>query len=47
MSEPDSTICRDVLLAFMGHVLVSQYGEEALDVLTRWNHEKIKERWRE
>ena len=39
--------CRDTLLAFMGHILVSQYGEEALDVLMKWNHEKIKERWRE
>jgi len=47
MSGYDLRTCRDTLLAFMGHVLVSQYGEEALDVLMRWNHEKIKERWRE
>ncbi|RLI06751.1 hypothetical protein DRO22_00125 [Candidatus Bathyarchaeota archaeon] len=47
MSGADRIICRDTLLAFMGHILVSQYGEEALEVLMKWNHERIKQRWRE
>jgi len=47
MSGRDLRICRDTMLAFMGHILESQYGEEALDVLMKWQNEKTKEKWRE
>ena len=47
MSEKDLRICRDTQLAIMGHILISQYGEEALDVLAKWQNEKTKKRWGE
>ena len=47
MSEVDHIVHRDMLLAFMGHILISLYGEEALEVLSKWNYERIKQRWRE
>ncbi len=46
MSETDLRICRDMQLAFMGHILISQYGEEALDNLVKWQNEKSKKRWK-
>jgi len=45
MSEKELRICRDTQLAIMGHVLISQYGEEALDILAKWQNEKTKKRW--
>ena len=47
MSEVDRIVYHDMLLAFMGHTLVSLYGEEALEALSKWNCERIKRRWRE
>jgi len=47
MSGVNLRVYQDFLLAIMGHILINQYGEEALDVLTSWIHEKIRERWRE
>ncbi len=47
MSGKELRISRDTLLAFMGHVLISQYGDEALDVLMKWNHARTREKWRE
>jgi hypothetical protein len=38
---------RGMLLAFMGHVLLENYGIEALDLLERWIHERTRERWKE
>ena len=46
ISGRELRVYRDTLLAFMGHILVSQYGEEALDVLVKWRYEKIREHWR-
>ena len=45
MSEKELRICRDMQLAIMGHILIGQYGREALDVLTKWKNEKTKKRW--
>ena len=45
MSEKDLRICRDMQLAIMGHILVNHYGEEALDMLMRWQNEITKRRW--
>ena len=36
-----------MLLAMMGHILISQYGDEALDLLMNWLHERTKKRWEE
>ena len=47
MSGREIRIYRDMLLAFMGHILKELYGDEALDVLMRWRHEKIRKRWKE
>jgi fumarate reductase iron-sulfur subunit len=47
MSGRDLRVCRDTMLAYMGHILESQYGEEALDALMKWNDEKTRERWKE
>jgi len=47
MSEKDLRVCRDMQLAIMGHILVNQYGEEALDVLMEWQNEITKKRWAE
>ncbi len=47
MSEVDRIVYRDMLLAFMGHALISLYGEEALEALSKWNCERIKRRWKE
>jgi len=47
MSEKESIICRDMSLAIMGHVLINQYGEEALDTLTKWQDERTRKRWEE
>ena len=46
MSGNELRICRDTLLALMGHLLESLYGEEALDVLAKWRDEKTREGWR-
>jgi len=35
MSEVDHIIYRDMLPAFMGHMLVDLYGEEALEALSK------------
>ena len=34
-----------MLLAIMGHILIDQYGEQALDQLAKWRHEDIKKEW--
>ena len=47
ISGKELRIYRDTLLVIMGKILVDQYGEEALDALVKYRHEKIKERWRE
>lgn len=47
MSDRELRVCRDTLLAFMGHILLNQYGEEAVDVLVNWMHVRTKEQWRE
>lgn len=47
MSGRDLRICKDRMLALMGHILESEYGEEALDVLAKWKNDRTKERWRE
>lgn len=47
VSGRDLRICQDTMLAVMGHILESQYGEEALDVLMKWKDEKTREKWRE
>jgi hypothetical protein len=40
-------VCRDMQLAIMGHILIEQYGKEALDALMTWNNERTRTRWRE
>jgi len=47
MSEKEIRVCRDMQLAIMGHVLISQYGEEALEILAKWQNEKTKKQWSE
>ena len=45
MSGRELRICRDTQLAIMGHIMTSQFGEEALDILAKWQNEKTKKRW--
>lgn len=47
MSEKDLSICRDMQLAIMGHILINQYGGEPLDFLMKWQNEITKKRWAE
>lgn len=47
MSRRDLTIHRDMMLAFMGHIMVDHFGEESLDALTELNNEKTRQKWRE
>lgn len=35
------------MLSFMGHILVSEFGEEALDALMKWRSENIRKEWKE
>jgi len=46
VSGNELTVYRDTLLAIMGHILVSQYSEEALDILAEWQHRKAREAWK-
>lgn len=35
------------MLLFMGHILVSEFGEEALDALMKWRSGNIRKEWKE
>ncbi len=37
--------CRDMQLAILGHILIEQYGIEALDMLTQWSNERTLKKW--
>ena len=47
ISGRELRIYRDTLMALMGHILVTLYGEEALDALSDWLYNKRKEEWKE
>lgn len=45
MYRDELRICRDMQLAIMGHILIQQYGVEALDLLTQWSNERTQKKW--
>lgn len=42
----ENRILKDTQLVFMGKTLEKYYGNDALDQLVSYQHEKIKEQWR-
>jgi len=47
MSERELRVYRDTLIAVMGQIMSTIYGDEAIDVLANWLHQRIKERWKQ